>query len=406
MNENTAIIINNLNYSIEDKKILNNINLTVGKGEFVGLIGPNGAGKTTLLKCINGINKANGQILINELELKKIDNRRVAREISMMHQNTVVTFPFNVIDVVLMGRYPHVGRIKGERSKDFEIARENMKFTDTLKLEQNLITNISGGEEQRVFFAKVLTQETNIILLDEPTANLDITHQELIFRHARELVTGGKTVIAAVHDLKIAAKYCTRLVLMKDGNIISTGNTKKVLTPENLSEAYGVNAVVYTNSITGDFDFYIYNRSNNGSRKKIHVIGGGGSASGVIRFLFKNGYNVTTGVLSEGDSDLHCADVFNIESIKCKPFTEITEKAYMKNIQMIKNSDLTILSNMPFGRLNIRNLEAAKHASNLVIIENDKPGARDFTGGRALEIYNELKQRSLVTTFPKLHEVI
>jgi len=402
-----AVVIKNLDYSIDDVKILKDINLCVGRGEFVGLIGPNGAGKTTLLKCIGGIYSYNsGEIYVNHLNIKHTDCKKVAREVSLMHQNTHITFPFPAIDVVLTGRYPYLKRFETESSEDYRIARKYMSYTDTLKFESKPVTNMSGGERQRVLFAKVLTQETDLILLDEPTASLDISHEEQIFKYCNELVANGKTAIVAVHDLKLASRYCSRLVLMKDGEIISDGSVEEVLTPENLSVAYGVRAVVYKNRITGLLDFYTHKLEHGKSRKKIHVIGGGGSASGIIRQLFEYGHEVSTGVLFPGDSDLQCADVFGIKTVVSEPFNGISEQYFNKNVEYIKDADLTVLCNMPFGIQNIKNLEAASFAKNLVIIEDDPPMSRDYTCGQALKIYEKLAQKAIITTSAKLHEVI
>lgn len=406
-NVNSNVLeIKKLDYFIEEFHILKNISLKINKGEFIGLIGPNGAGKTTLLKCINGINKADGQINIKDRSLTKLSQKKIAREVALMHQDTNITFPFPSIDVVLAGRYPYLGFTKGESIEDYNIARKYMDYTGTLKFENQPITKVSGGERQRILFAKILTQETDIILLDEPTANLDIAYEEQIFTYCREMCSIGKTVIAAVHDLKIASKYCSRLILLKDGEIIADGSVEEVLTSENLSRAYGVNALVYRNRVTGLLDFYIQGFEHKKEKKRMHIIGGGGSASGVMRQLFERGYDITTGVLTYGDSDLTCAEIFGIKPVANNPFSEICDESLNKNIECIKEAEITILCNMPFGIYNIRNLEAARYASNLIIIEDDNPENRDFTGGKALEIYDELKKNAIVTTYARLHEVV
>ncbi len=406
MKNNNAIEIKNLYFSINQKEILKDISLNVEKGDFLGVIGPNGSGKTTLLKCINGIYKSDGDITIQEFDKKELNAKKMAREISLMHQNTTISFPFSAIDIVLMGRYPHIKKFANEGKKDYKIAEKYMEFTDTTKFQKDPITQISGGERQRVLFAKVLTQETDILMLDEPTANLDITHQEQIFKYAKELCDGGKTVIAAVHDLKIAARYCSKLVLLNEGRIISKGTPKDVLTSENLSKAYGVNALVYKNRITGLLDFYLHGHEKTDKKEHIHVIGGGGSSSGIIRQLFENGFLVTAGVFSHGDSDLESAKVFGIEYTKCEPFSDISDEALNKSIEMIKDSYMTVLCNMPFGKQNIKNLEAAKFANKLVIIEDDDYKIRDFTGGKASELYLELRKNAIIVTSATLHEVI
>lgn len=407
MSNNKIIEIKNLNYEINNSKILCNISFEIEQGEFVGLIGPNGAGKTTLLKCINGINKAQGDIRLKGTPIYELSDRKLATEVALMHQNTDMGFPFPAIEVVMMGRYPYLKRLQRESREDYNMARENMNYTDTLQLENSAITEMSGGERQRVLFAKTLTQDTDIILLDEPTASLDITYQEQIFKYSRELSQQGTTIIAAIHDLKIAARYCSRLILMDQGEIVADGTPEKVLTSENLSRVYCVNALVYRNRITGLLDIYINKQDAEKREERIHVIGGGGSAAGVLRQTYEQGYYVSAGVFFHGDSDISAAEVFGIEHLVEKPFSEISKEMYTDNILFIKNADLTILCNMPFGIQNLRNLEAAKYAKKLVIIEDDLPEIRDFTDGQASTIYKELKNNAAaVIRSAQLHEVL
>lgn len=398
--------ISGLNYQINNTHILKDISLKADRGEFIGLIGPNGAGKTTLLKCINGIFKGSGCVELDGSDVSTMSARETASKVAMLHQDTSVAFPFKVMDIVLTGRFHKLGRFRPEGAEDYAAARRYMNYTDTLKLENRLINTLSGGERQRVLFAKTLAQETDLILLDEPSSSLDIAYEEQIFKYSAELCSSGKTVIAAVHDLKTAVRYCTRLVLLKDGSIIADGKPESVITRENLHLAYGVNAIVYRNRITGFVDFHLSGGNETKRGMKVHVIGGGGSASGVIRQLFENGYTVTAGVFAHGDSDLGCADVFGIKALACRPFSEIDDDTLKENIDLIKAADLTILCDMPFGQQNIRNLEAAKYASSLVIIEDGEPGGRDFTGGAALAIYEELKKKAVTVNSARLHEVL
>ncbi|WP_319371239.1 ABC transporter ATP-binding protein [uncultured Ilyobacter sp.] len=406
ISENKLIHIENFNFTVNGKKTLKNINLSVGKGEFVGLIGPNGAGKTTLIKCINGINRGIGKVLIQGREISELSEKKIAREVSLMNQNTTVTFPYSALDVVLMGRYPHINRFSFEKDRDYEIARTNMRYTDTIQFENTDVTNVSGGERQRILFAKVLTQEADIILLDEPTASLDIAHEEQIFKYARELGLQEKTVVAAVHDLRIAAQYCSRLVLVNQGKIIADGKPEEVLTPENIRETYGVNTVVYRNNLTGLLDFYIYGHSQNMREEKIHVIAGGTSGESVMRYLFDKGYNFTTGILWEGETDFRFADVFGINAVVEKSFSSVCESTLKRNIEKIKESDITILCNVVFGKQNFCNLTAAEYAKKLIIIEDTDIDKRDFTGGRANELYRKLRENAVVTRSERLHEVI
>jgi len=404
--DNDLLVIAGLNYHINAVHILKDIGFKAGRSEFIGLIGPNGAGKTTLLKCINRINRADGCIEIGGTSINSMNSREIAGKAAMLHQDTSVTFPFTALDIVLTARYHKTGRFRAESREDYKIARGYMEYTDTLKFETRRINTLSGGERQRVLFAKVLAQETDLILLDEPSSSLDIAHEEQIFKYSAELCHGGKTVIAAVHDLKTAVHFCTRLILMKEGRIIADGTPEAVVTRENLSKAYDVNALVYRNRISGLIDFHIPGKTDKGKNTKIHVIGGGGSASGIIRQLFESGFTVTAGVFAHGDSDLGCTDIYGVKTVVCQPFSEIDEAAMKENIELIRAADMTILCNMPFGQQNMRNLEAASNAARLVIIEDENPQNRDFTGGEALLAYNGLKKRAIVIEEAKLHEVL
>ncbi len=400
------LVVKALRYAVNGMEILKGIGFEAHKGEFIGLIGPNGAGKTTLLKCINGINKGTGVIELKGWSLEGMNSRETACEVSLMHQNTTVSFPFTSMDIVMSGRYPHLKRLQGESKEDFRIAEGYMKYTDTYKFKDKPINQISGGERQRVLFAKALTQETDLLLLDEPAASLDIAHEEQIFKYCCELSASGRTIVAAVHDLKIAVRYCSRLLLMKEGEIIADGGPEEVLTSENLSRAYGVNALVYRNRITGMMDYYIHGMEHEAAQKSVHIIGGGGSASAVIRLLFENGCRITAGVFAHGDSDVSCAEIFGIDCLVCQPFSEISEESYGENVKRIAAADMTILCDMPFGIQNLRNLSAAGHARKLVIIEDSDPASRDFTGGKALEAYWELRKNAVVIPSARLHEVL
>lgn len=404
--ENELLQIDQLGFQINDIQILKDISFSVGKGEFIALIGPNGAGKTTLLKCINGINKSSGSIKISGKRLSSMTKREVAANVAMLHQDTTVAFPFSVMDIVITGRYHMLGRLKPETEEDYKAARSYMEYTDTLRFENRPINTLSGGERQRVLFAKVLAQETQAILLDEPSASLDIAHEEQIFKYCEGLCNDGKTVIAAVHDLKTAVRFCSRLILMKGGRIIADGAADEVITKKNLSEAYGVNALVYKNRITGLVDFHVPMSVDKGTNRRAHVIGGGGSASGVIRALYEKGYSVSAGVFSHGDSDLSCVDVFGVQALVCQPFSEIGDVELSQNIELIKDADITILCDMPFGYQNMKNLEAARYSTRLVIIEDQMAQLRDFTDGVALKIYNELKKNAVVIESSRLHEVL
>lgn len=253
--KNNILSIKELNFQVDGKHILKNINLELKKGEIVGLIGPNGAGKSTLLKCLNGINKYDGKIKIKGKCIKEYSDKMLAQNISLMNQDTNIQFPFKCKEIVLMGRYPYIKNGRVLTSKDKNIANKYIDYMNINHLLKKKINDLSGGERQRVLFSKILTQETDIVLLDEPTSNLDIKYQEDIFKFMKKLIKEGKLVITTVHDLRIAMKYCTRLILLKDGEVISSGNCSQVMTEENLFKAYDIEVVVYRNHLTDNLEF-------------------------------------------------------------------------------------------------------------------------------------------------------
>jgi iron complex transport system ATP-binding protein len=242
-----------VSYRRDGHMILSGANLSVQPGELMGLIGPNGAGKTTLLKVIGGLwSGAKGEITLLDRPLARYSARDVARIVAQVPQITALDFPFSVQQVVLMGRNPHLSRFELETERDRRIAEQAMKRTKTLDLAERLIGTLSGGERQRVLIARALTQEARLLLLDEPTANLDIQHQIGILELVKGLIReDGLGAVAAVHDLELAARFCDRLVLMDQGAVLAEGTPEDVLSPGILRKAYAVDTRAYPDPVTG-----------------------------------------------------------------------------------------------------------------------------------------------------------
>lgn len=238
--------IKNITFYYESLKALEEVTFEAKDGEILGIIGPNGSGKTTLLKCINLILKPKiGTILINEADVSKLSRREIAKKIGMTPQISSKLFPFTVLDLVLMGRTPHLGRFEGESRRDLDIVKEAMKLTNIEPLANRLIDELSGGEFQRVIIARALAQEPDILLLDEPTLHLDINHQLEIMELIRKLAKNrGLTAIVVSHDLNLAARFCDRLLLLNSGKIYAFGSPKEVLSPEKIRKVYHINVKV------------------------------------------------------------------------------------------------------------------------------------------------------------------
>ena len=250
--------VKKISYKINNNDILKDITLKIGPGEIIGIIGPNGSGKTTLLKSLNGINQiTSGEILWNGINIKKYSAKKLAQNISFMNQNTNISFDFPCIDIVVSGRYPYLNKFEGYSKDDKKKAEFYMEKTNTLKFKNRIITSLSGGERQRVLLAKVLTQESNLVLLDEPTANLDMKYEEEMFSLISSLKSYNKSVVVVIHNLRSALKYCTRFILLLKGEIIIDDTPEKVITEKTLKEIFGIDTKVYKNIYNKELDFCI-----------------------------------------------------------------------------------------------------------------------------------------------------
>ena len=241
-----AIVTRNISYSYGNVPVLKDLSFTIQKGDFFVIIGPNGSGKTTLMKIISGVIKCQvGQLEILCRPVSSYKKKELARSIAMVPQMMSMDFPFTVTELVLMGRSPHLGMLGLEEKKDLEIARQAMAFTEVEHLASRKMDQLSGGERQRVFISKAICQEPQIILLDEPTASLDLAHQirvmDLMERLKEEK---GITVVMVSHDVNLAAMYGNCLLLLKEGRIVSIGLPEEVLTYQTLEETYGCTVLV------------------------------------------------------------------------------------------------------------------------------------------------------------------
>jgi len=250
---NAIIEVHNLSYKYIDKWVLNNTNFDVMQGETLGIVGPNGSGKSTMLKLLSGVLKpVEGEILLLGRALTQLKHRAIANIIAVVPQNTVIGFPFTAQEIVLMGRAPHLGMFQMESQRDFKIVEQAMRYTNSLDFADRKINELSGGERQRVIIARALAQEPKIMLLDEPTAYLDLKYQVEIFDLVRQLNQENQmTVVVVSHDLNLAGEYCDRLILLKDGGIYEIGAPKKILTEENIKAVYDAKVLVSDNPLTG-----------------------------------------------------------------------------------------------------------------------------------------------------------
>lgn len=231
-------------YTVDGVPILADVSLAVAAGTFVGLIGPNGAGKSTLLRLAAGlIAPTAGAVTVAGEPLRSLPRTRVAQLMGYVPQQSRLDFPFPVHAVVLSGRTPYLGRFRAERAEDRAAAHRAMARADLLPLAAREVQTLSGGEWQRVLIARAMAQEPRALLLDEPTASLDLHHQHATLRLARDLAAvGGLAVVAAIHDVALAARYCHRLAVLAGGRVVASGTPHAVLTPSLLAAVFAVEA--------------------------------------------------------------------------------------------------------------------------------------------------------------------
>jgi iron complex transport system ATP-binding protein len=250
--------------------VLDKVSFAINKGEMVGLIGPNGAGKSTLLKTMRGfLPVLTGLVEINGRKVQELTAHDFACQVGYLQQYAEIAFGYTAKEIVLAGRYPHLKWWQKESAKDWEIVRACMEYTGVWDLADKTMHAISGGQRQRVLLAKVLAQQTPILFLDEPTTGLDVFYQEEIFWFCQNMCRAGKTVIMVVHELALAARFCSRIILVGKGGVIANGTADEVLTEKNLSKAYGVTVKVVKNPLTGNIEVFTVHEDRDVSMERL-----------------------------------------------------------------------------------------------------------------------------------------
>jgi iron complex transport system ATP-binding protein len=241
-----SINVKNLSHSFGEALVLKNISFQVPQRDFFIIIGPNGSGKTTLMKVLSGILKPqNGELKILNRPIDQYHRKALAKTIAFVPQMTFADFPFTVTEIVLMGRSPYLGILGLEQENDLEVANQAIAFTGLENLAHRKLDQLSGGEQQRVFIARAICQEPDIILLDEPTASLDLAYQVRIMDLMEKLKTEkGITVVMVSHDVNLAAMYADHLMLLHKGQVVCQGLPDEVLTYKTLEETYGCTLLV------------------------------------------------------------------------------------------------------------------------------------------------------------------
>lgn len=395
--------VHGLCIAYDSAPILDGIDFELQGGEMVALLGPNGAGKSTLLRCISrALDPTSGTVYYNGREAAKLKVGEIARQLAVVPQDTGVDFDLTVEEVIQMGRFPYYKGFRKSQKDDQAIVNSAVEITGISQLRHRSAATLSGGERQRMVFARALCQEPQLLLLDEPTANLDIGYQwellDIVSRLNREK---GVTIIAAIHDLNLATLFFRRFLLLAGGKVLALGSDEEVLTEKNILASYGVEASIFRHPLHGRLQVSVGKNSMSSmqkqgrdKQKRVHVIGGGQEALPVLEVLREKGYSLSLGPVSREDSCFHFARFYDIPVIENPPFSSISEAMYKEHLKLMHQSKWVVLPPISFGEGNLRNLEAAVEAiiqGIPGIIFGGQAEARDFTGGKAVNLLERLK---------------
>lgn len=236
------LTLKNISLAYGDRTLLDTLNAGVVAGQLIGLLGPNGSGKTTLIKLMAGLLKPDaGEVFFQNKALPKIPRKQLGQEIAVLPQENSVGFSFSALEMVLMGRYPYLKNFQWESPQDLKIAREAMEQTNSWQFASQDIRELSGGERERVLLARALTQQPQLLLLDEPTTHLDLKHQQGIYTLLKRLnQEQGLTMVVVLHDLNFAMELCDEVWLLSQHGELQVGAPEMVLTPAQIASSFGV----------------------------------------------------------------------------------------------------------------------------------------------------------------------
>lgn len=249
---NELLTLEHVRFSYENRKVIDDLSLHLTEGDFLGILGPNGSGKTTLLRIMAGVLKPQGgEVTVKEKSLSAYSSRQRAKVIAMVPQELDILFPFTVLEVVLMGRWPYLKPLAWESEEDLRVAKDAMAATDCLPFADRLITELSGGEKERVILARALAQEPEILILDEPTNHLDLKHQIQTYNLLLKLNREKKiTVVVVLHDLNFAMRACQHILLLQQGRCVRMGKPLEVMDGPTLEAVFEAPLQVEKDSLT------------------------------------------------------------------------------------------------------------------------------------------------------------
>ena len=333
-----------ISVSLGGKQILSDVDITAECGSFVGLIGPNGAGKTTLIRTLREtLSPDTGTVSIAGDATDGLSSKEVSQRIASTPQATTLSFGFTVEQTVEMGRTPHLGRFEQVDETDRTAVQAAMERADVARFSDRQVTSLSGGERQRVLLARALAQETPILLLDEPTSNLDINHAVKTLELVAALTSEGKTAVAAIHDLNLAARYCDKLVLLADGSVRAAGTPADVLQTETLGDAFDAETLV-TRQPGTEKPLVTPLADRDDVARTVHVAGTGRQAAAAIEQLVGAGATVSVGVVPAGDEAAERARDLGCAVVTVPPFAGADSAAIGRATELAGEADAVVVA--------------------------------------------------------------
>jgi iron complex transport system ATP-binding protein len=365
-----------ISVSLGGTQILSKVDITAECGEFVGLVGPNGAGKTTALRVLRAtLTPDSGTVEIAGDDIAGLSSKAVSQRVASTPQATTLSFDFTVEQAVEMGRTPHLGRFDRVGSEDREAVQQAMDRADVVEFADRPVTSLSGGERQRVLLARALAQQTPVLLLDEPTANLDINHAVNTLELVAGLVREDKTAIAAIHDLNLAARYCDKLVLLADGEVRAAGPPAEVLATETLGDAFDAETLV-TRQPAGDDPLVTPLADGQSCDRTVHVVGTGGQAAAALARLVGAGATVTVGVVPAGDAAAERARELDCGAVTVPPFAGVDADSRERAVELARAADAVVVA----GDVGDANESVVAAGRQVVVVDGEGVPAIDAAG--------------------------
>jgi iron complex transport system ATP-binding protein len=333
-----------ISVSLGGTDILSDVSLSADCGAVVGLVGPNGAGKTTTLRVLRAtLSPDSGTVRVAGDPIDGLSSKQVSQRVASTPQATELSFEFTVRQAVEMGRTPHLGRFDRADSGDREVVDGAMERVDVARFADRAVTSLSGGERQRVLLARALAQETPVLLLDEPTSNLDINHAVNTLELVADLADEGKTAVAAIHDLNLAARYCDELVLLADGEVRAAGPPREVLTSPTLRDAFDAETLV-TGQPATDAPLVTPLPDREPVDRTVHVVGTGGQAAGAVGRLVAAGATVSAGVVPAGDAAAERAPELDCPVVTVPPFAGVDDGSRERATELAGAADCVVVA--------------------------------------------------------------